>query len=52
MMAILLFDLTDQMVWSKAVKDSAGLEKYYENNKKNYMWEEDRLDATVIYLQG
>ena len=44
---ILLFDLTDQMVWSKAVKDSAGLEKYYENNKKNYMWEEDRLDATV-----
>jgi len=44
---ILLFDLTDQMVWSKAVKDSAGLEEFYENHKKDYMWEEDRLDATI-----
>jgi len=42
---ILLFDLTDKMVWSKAVKDSAGLEKYYEENKNNYMWDE-RMDAT------
>ena len=44
---ILLFDLTDKMVWSKAVKDSAGLEEYYEDHKKNYMWEDDRLDATI-----
>lgn len=43
---ILLFDLTDQMVWSKAVKDSAGLEKFYEEHKNNYMWDE-RLDATI-----
>ncbi len=44
---ILLFDLTDQMVWSKAVEDSAGLEAYYADNKSNYMWEK-RLDATLI----
>jgi peptidyl-prolyl cis-trans isomerase SurA len=44
---ILLFDLTDKMVWSKAVKDSAGLEEFYENHKNNYMWEEERLDATI-----
>jgi len=44
---ILLFDLTDKMVWSKAVKDTSGLEEFYEKNKKNYMWESDRLDATV-----
>ncbi|MBX7182762.1 MAG: peptidylprolyl isomerase [Bacteroidia bacterium] len=43
---ILLFDLTDKKVWSKAVKDSIGLKAYYENNKSNYMWEE-RLDATI-----
>ena len=43
---ILLFDLTDQMVWSKAVKDTAGLEAYYKDHKDNYMWDE-RLDATV-----
>jgi peptidyl-prolyl cis-trans isomerase SurA len=45
---ILLFDLTDQKVWSKAVKDSTGLLEFYEKNKNNYMWPE-RLDA-VIYV--
>lgn len=43
---ILLFDLTDKMVWSKAVKDTAGLEAFYEKNKNNYMWGE-RADASV-----
>jgi peptidyl-prolyl cis-trans isomerase SurA len=37
---ILLFDLTDKMVWSKAVKDSAGLAEFYEQHKNNYMWPE------------
>lgn len=37
---ILLFDLTDKMVWSKAVSDTSGLEKYYESNKGHYMWGE------------
>ena len=36
---ILLFDLTDKMVWSKAVIDTAGLEKFYQENKSQYMWE-------------
>ena len=42
---ILLFDLTDQKVWSKAVKDTAGLRAFYEKNKNNYLWEE-RAEAT------
>ncbi|MCE3227102.1 MAG: PpiC-type peptidyl-prolyl cis-trans isomerase [Bacteroidetes bacterium] len=37
---ILLFDLTDQKVWSKAVKDTAGLKDFYEKNKNNYLWGE------------
>ncbi len=36
---ILLFDVTDKMVWSKAVKDTLGLEQFYQNNKDNYMWD-------------
>jgi peptidyl-prolyl cis-trans isomerase SurA len=44
---ILLFDLTDQMVWSKAVEDSAGLEDFYADHKSDYMWEK-RLEATLI----
>ena len=43
---ILLFDLTDKMVWSKAVKDTIGLQEYYEANKNNYLWGE-RCDATI-----
>jgi peptidyl-prolyl cis-trans isomerase SurA len=44
---ILLFDLTDKKVWSKAVKDTAGLREYYDKNKMNYMHPE-RYDV-VIY---
>ncbi len=43
---ILLFDLTDQKVWSKAVKDTAGLRAFYEKNKNNYLWDE-RAEVTV-----
>ncbi len=43
---ILLFDLTDQKVWSKAVKDTAGLRGFYEKNKNNYLWDE-RAEVTT-----
>ena len=43
---ILLFDLTDQKVWSKAVKDTSGLRAYYEKNKNNFLWDE-RADVTT-----
>ena len=44
---ILLFELTDRKVWSYALKDSAGLNKFYEGNKNKYMWNE-RVDAEVF----
>ncbi len=47
---ILLFDLTDKKVWSKAVKDTVGLQKFYELNKNNYMWE-SRLDASILTIK-
>ncbi|MBK6396984.1 MAG: peptidylprolyl isomerase [Bacteroidetes bacterium] len=43
---ILLFELTDKKVWSKAVKDSIGLREFYDKHKNNYMWG-DRVEATV-----
>lgn len=43
---ILLFDLTDQKVWSKAVKDTTGLKEFYEKNKSKYMWDQ-RAEATL-----
>jgi len=44
---ILLFDLTDEKVWSKAVKDTLGLDSFHAKNKDNYMWGE-RVEA-IIY---
>lgn len=44
---ILLFDLTDKMVWSKAVQDTLGLQAFYEANKSNYKWEK-RAEAFTI----
>ena len=43
---ILLFELTDQKVWSRAVKDSAGLVDFHSRNREQFMWPE-RLDAGI-----
>ena len=43
---ILLFELTDQEVWSKAVEDTLGLKSFYNENQANYMWKE-RAEAIV-----
>lgn len=34
---ILLFNITDKMVWSKASSDSAGLKNFYNGHKENYV---------------
>ncbi|MFN6091086.1 MAG: hypothetical protein ACK44N_01575, partial [Bacteroidota bacterium] len=44
---ILLFDLTDKMVWTKAVKDTIGLQQFHEKTQNNYMWGE-RCSATIF----
>ena len=37
---MLLFEITDKNVWSKAVEDSVGLKDYFNKNRKSYMWDE------------
>ncbi len=48
---ILLFELTDQKIWSKAVKDTTGLEAFHASRTNNYMWDQ-RLDATIYSLNS
>jgi len=48
---ILLFDLMDKNVWSKAVKDTAGLKSYYETIKENYKYG-PRAEAAIYTCKG
>lgn len=43
---ILLFDLTNAKVWSKAINDTLGLQTFFDSNQSSYTWP-DRVDATV-----
>ena len=43
---ILLFELTDQKVWSRAVQDSAGLVEFHAANPELFMWPK-RLDVGI-----
>lgn len=43
---ILLFELTDEQVWSRAVEDSAGLGTYYQEHQLDFMWD-TRFKATL-----
>jgi len=44
---ILLFDIMDRNVWSKAVSDSAGLAAFHQAHRNDYMWKE-RADALLV----
>ena len=43
---ILLFQLMEDEVWSKAAKDTVGLKSFFEDNLDKYQWA-DRVKATV-----
>ncbi len=43
---ILLFELTDKKVWSKAMEDTLGLQAFFDANRDQYRWDE-RLDLTL-----
>ena len=47
---ILLFELTDRKVWSKAIKDTVGLQAFHEQNKTKYMWDK-RVEAEIINIK-
>lgn len=48
---ILLFNLTDEKIWTKAVKDTLGLQEYFANNSSKYNWG-DRVAATVYEIKN
>jgi peptidyl-prolyl cis-trans isomerase SurA len=47
---MLLFELMDKEVWSKALSDSIGLKEYYNNHKNNYKWNE-RWKGSIYFCK-
>ena len=43
---ILLFQLMDEKVWSKAIEDTVGLKKFFAENQAKYQWE-PRVQGTA-----
>jgi peptidyl-prolyl cis-trans isomerase SurA len=48
---IMLFELTDRKVWSKASQDTTGLDKFYQENKSKYMWPANIIKANLYRTQ-
>jgi peptidyl-prolyl cis-trans isomerase SurA len=43
---IILYEIMQDQVWNKAVKDTAGLRNFFNDNRQKYTWS-DRINATV-----
>ena len=44
---ILLFQLMDEKVWSKAIEDTVGLKKYFADNQAKFQWDQ-RVQGTLV----
>lgn len=48
---LLLYEISNRMVWDKAAKDDAGLAAYFKKNKKRYYWDEPRYKGMVYHVK-
>ena len=46
---ILLFDISNSNVWDRATKDTEGLKRYFEKNRKKYAWSAPKFKSFVIF---
>ncbi|MEE4198309.1 MAG: peptidylprolyl isomerase [Bacteroidales bacterium] len=48
---MLLFELMDKEVWTKAITDTTGLKDFYKSHKEDYRWGE-RWEGTLYYCKN
>lgn len=46
---ILLFEVADRKVWSKAKQDQEGLNQYFETHRDKYRWEAPKYKGYVVF---
>lgn len=48
---LLLYEISNRLVWDKAAKDDVGLERYFKKHKKNYQWDEPRYKGMAYHVK-
>ncbi|GAB6983154.1 peptidylprolyl isomerase [Prevotella dentasini] len=48
---LLLFEISNRVVWEKAAQDEAGLEAYFKKHKKDYKWSEPRFKGMAYHVK-
>lgn len=45
---LLMFEMSNRMVWDKAAKDEEGLQRFFKKNKKRYYWDQPRFKGIAF----
>ena len=48
---LLLYEISNNLVWDKASKDEAGLANYFKKHKKNYAWDAPRYKGMAYHVK-
>ena len=48
---LLLYEISNRLVWDKAAKDEAGLAQFFNKNKKKYNWDEPRYKGMAYHVK-
>ena len=48
---LLLYDISNQLVWDKAAKDEQALANYFKKHKKKYTWDEPRYKGMAYHVK-
>ncbi len=48
---LLLYEISNRLVWDKASKDEKGLAEYFAKNKKKYRWDQPRFKGIAYHVK-
>ncbi len=48
---LLLYEISNNLVWDKAAKDEAGLAAFFKSHKANYAWDEPRFKGIAYHVK-
>lgn len=48
---LLLYEISNRLIWEKAAKDEESLARYFKDNKKKYKWDEPRFKGMAYHVK-